>query len=103
MNPILGKPVHDIMQVKGRTKALTVSDTVQEVRVGDTRMENRKIVVIQNLSASDLDYGFESTLAYGQGLVLESGDVVSIAVSDNVPIYIVGPSGGLQVRIMEGY
>jgi hypothetical protein len=104
MNPILGKPVHDIMQVKGKTKALTVTNVLQEVKVGTSRLENRKIVVIYNNGTETIDYGFEDTLTYGQGIPVPSGESEYIACSDNVTVYVIGPpASSTNVRILEGY
>jgi hypothetical protein len=102
--PILGKLVHDMMLVKGRTKAITVTSTPIEALTGAERMVDRKIVVVYNNSIVDVEYGFESTLVYGQGLIIPPGAEVELAIGHNVPIFLVGPPlSSLNVRVMEGY
>lgn len=104
-SPILGKPVHDMLQVRASTAAITVTSTPVEAKTGDSRMENRKIIVVYNNDSEyNIEYGFESDLTYGGGMIIPPGVQVTLAAGERLAVYLVAGVGrSINTRIIEGY
>lgn len=103
-SPILGKPVHDIMQVRGKTRRIVVNAGHQSAITGSAPMANRKIVVVYNNGDEPIEYCFDTDTTFGNGMPVQPGEQESIAAGEGVAIYLVGGLGShVDVRIIEGY
>lgn len=91
----------DIINTEAVYGALTVTTTPIEVRVGSTRLENRKLVMIYNNSNVTLFFGFNSAVNSTNGMPLPANTSVTLAIGDNLPIFIVASSGSRNIRIIE--
>lgn len=78
----------------------TASTTEIVANVSGTNLGNRKSLVIFNRGAQDIYYGV-SGVNDTNGIPILKDEVVSLAVGENIDIYIVTKTGNATVTIQE--
>lgn len=80
--------------------AITVGTSPVEVKVGITRLTNRRTVTVQPTNGP-VWWGWKFNVNINTGTKIFPWQVVTFSVSDNVPIYLVSDSAGRDVRVTE--
>lgn len=93
--------VADILNAAGVYGALTVGTSALELKVGASALSGRKFLTVQNLSSSDIYWGFNSSVTVSTGLVIPKKTERTFSVSDSVAVWVIGPNAGLDCRIAE--
>lgn len=82
--------------------AITVSTTAVEVKVGVSRLSNRKSVTAHNNGSSTLYWGYTSSVTSSSGTPLFKDQFISWDVGPTQAVYIIAASGSHNVRVTEG-
>ena len=81
--------------------ATSVTDTPQEVKVGGSVLEERKVVTIQPTDGV-IYYGYSNLVNDVSGTKIFKGQWLQLEASDKLPVWIVAASGDtVDVRISE--
>lgn len=81
--------------------AMTASTSLQEAKVGVSRLTNREMIRIYNNSSSVTIYFGPSGVTTSTGEPLKPGEGVSIPAGDQIGIYILTASGTADIRVQE--
>lgn len=92
--------VADLIDGAGTQGAISVGTTPVEVKVGASRLANRKSVTIQPTNGP-VYWGWTSGVTTSTGTKVFTWQVVEFAVADT-PVYVVSQSIGQNVRVTEG-
>jgi len=85
----------------GAYKATPVTDTAQEVKVGGSVQEERKVVTLQPTDGT-IYYGYDNSVDSNSGTKIFKGQWIQIEASESLPIWIVANTGEtVDVRITE--
>jgi len=79
--------------------ALTVGTTALEVKVGASRLFERRGIKLFN-NSSRLIYWGDSSVSISNGIPLEKKQFVIIKIGD-VPLFVISDQGGLDARVAE--
>lgn len=81
----------------------TVGTTATELKVGASRLIGRQGIIIQNESNEQLRWGSSDVSMAGlrRGLLIEPNEVYTIEATDDVGVYIIGPTEGNDIVVME--
>lgn len=82
--------------------AVTVSTTAVEVKVGVSRLANRKSLTAHNNSSATLYWGYTSGVTVANGTPLFKDQFISWDVGEDQPIFMIAGSGSNNVRVTEG-
>jgi hypothetical protein len=95
--------VSDIIDTLGIYGSLTVGTTAVELKVGATRLSNRKLITLDNTSGSTIYWAYNSSLTTTvfAGRILRDQQA-SWSVGPNVSIFLIAGSPGNTVNISEG-
>lgn len=95
--------VIDTINTSGIYKTLTVTTTAIEVKVGASRLADRKLVTLDNTSNNTLYWGYDSSVTTSNfcGRIFKDQQA-SWGVGANVSIFVIAPSGSNAVQISEG-
>lgn len=93
--------VADVINQAGVQSALTVTTTPIEVRVGGSRLENRKLVSVFNDGSQTIFWGYTNTVTSATGTHIFKNQLVSWDVGDGLAIWLVASSGSHACRITE--
>jgi len=100
--PVTGSlSIQDGVNTQGLYAALTVGTSAVEVKVGASRLTGRNVVLFQNLSSSNVYWGFDSSVTSSNGMLIPAGTEKQFAISDAVPIFVIGSAASLDCRIVE--
>lgn len=91
----------DIPDQAGVESALTVGTSAVEIRVGGSRLANRKSVTLYNNAFVNMFWGYTSGVTTTTGTPITPGTLNSWASSDNNPIYVITTLAGQNSRITE--
>lgn len=92
----------DIINNNGLEGVLTVGTSAIEVKVGASRLANRKIVTLYNNSSSTIYWGFTSGVTISSGSPIEKNEFIVWSVGPDLPIYVIANSAGNNTRVTEG-
>lgn len=92
----------DILNYNGVNGSLTVGVTAVEAKVGTTRLENRKLLIIHNTSNSTIYWGFSASVTTSTGLPIFKNQVLTLNIGDSLPIYLIAATSGNNVILAEG-
>lgn len=92
--------VADLIDGAGTQGALSVGTTPMEVKVGASRLANRKSVTIQPTNGH-VYWGWTSAVTISTGTKVFPFQVVEFSVADT-PVYLVAETNGRNVRVTEG-
>lgn len=85
----------------GVYKAISVTDTPQEVKVDGTVLEERKVLTLQPTDG-DIYYGYDDQVDEDNGTRIFQGQWIQIEASESLPVWIVASTGEtVDVRITE--
>lgn len=93
--------VADVLNSSGVQGTLTVGTSAIEVRVGSTRLENRKSVTLYNSSNNTIYWGYTSGVTTSNGTPIAKNQYIEWSIGDQLPIYVIAASSGNVVRITE--
>ena len=79
--------------------ALTVGTTAVEIKVGGTRLANRKSVFLFNNSNKTMYWG-DSGVTTTTGIPIARGESVTIAIED-VAVFVITDQAGRDARVVE--
>lgn len=85
----------------GTQGALTVSTTAVEIKVGVSRVSNRKLVSLYNNSTTTMYWGFTSAVTTDTGTPIQPNEYWSWAVGGSQPLYVITTAGSLNARVTE--
>lgn len=91
----------DILNYSGVNGALTVGTSALEAKVGTTRLENRKLLIIYNNSNSTIFWSFSPSVTTSSGLPIFKQQTVYLSVGDQLPVYLIAATTGNSVLIAE--
>ena len=80
--------------------AKSVTTSAQELKVGASVLEERKVVSMQPVDG-DIYYGYSSGVTSSTGTKIAKGQFFSLECSSTLPIWMVASSGTVDVRITE--
>lgn len=92
--------VNDVLGDSGLQAELTVGTSAVEVKVGSSRLANRKLVVIQPKDVG-IFLGFSNTVTTANGIEVFKDTTQVIAASDESQIWLIASSAGKKARILE--
>ncbi|MEO0271691.1 MAG: hypothetical protein ABIM30_01205 [candidate division WOR-3 bacterium] len=92
----------DILNYSGVTGNIVVGTSAIEAKVGSTRLENRKVLVIYNSSNSTIYWGFSPSLTTTSGLPIFKQQTLTIQIGDALAIYLIANTSGNNILIAEG-
>lgn len=85
----------------GVYKALSVTDTPQEVKFGAAAASERKVITIQPTDGV-IYYGYSNVVDDTTGTKIFKGQWIMIEAGEFLPVWVVAASGGtVDVRITE--
>jgi len=85
----------------GSYKAISVTDTPQEVKVLVAPLEERKIITLQPTDGT-IYYGYDNLVNESSGTEIFTGQLIHIEASESLPVWVVAKSGEtVDVRITE--
>jgi len=93
----------DGIRNQGVNGSLTVGTSAVEVKVGAQNLANRKVVSIHNFSNRTIFWGYSNSVTVANGTPILRDDFVALGVSDNVSIWLISDTAGLDIRITEAY
>lgn len=93
--------VADVLNNNGVQGTLTVGTTAVEVRVGTSRLENRKSVTLYNSSNNTIYWGYTSGVTVSNGTPIARNQYVEWSIGDQLPIFVIAATTGNVVRITE--
>ncbi len=80
---------------------LIVGTTAQEIKVGASALDERKVVIIQSLG-NFLYVGFDNAVTTSSGLRLRKNQTLIVECSDRAPLWVISnKAAGIDVRIWE--
>lgn len=94
----------DILDQAGTQGAITLGTTATEVKVGGSKLANRKSVTVHNNSTKTIYWGYTSGVTTATGTPIPKSTAYSWdrGSGANATIYIIAADTGLNVRITEG-
>lgn len=78
---------------------ITVTTTPQEVKVGSSALDERKVLTIQPTDGH-IYYGYSNTVSSTTGTKIHKGQWIQLEASDRLPVWVVS-QGSVNVRITE--
>lgn len=92
IQPLDGPAIHS---------SVSVTDTPQEVKVGASVLDERKVVTLQPLDGI-VYYGYSNLVDQNNGTKIFKGQLIHIEASDSLPVWVVAETGEtVDVRITE--
>lgn len=80
---------------------ISVTDTAQEVKVGASVLEERKVITLQPLDGV-IYYGYDSSVDDTNGTKVFKGQWIQLEASDRLPVWVVAATGDtVDTRITE--
>lgn len=92
----------DVLNYSGVNGSITVGTSPIEAKVGTTRLENRKVLILYNNSNSTIYWGFNPSLTTSTGLPLFKQQTLTLNVGDQLPVYLIAATSGNSVLLAEG-
>lgn len=89
----------DIINTSGVNAAASITTTAVEVKVGASRLVNRKAVTVIPTNGT-IYWGFTSGVTVANGMPVLKNQRVTIAISDNVAVFAIS-AGTVDVRVVE--
>lgn len=80
---------------------LTVGLTAVEVKVGASKLTDRKTVTLFNESNKSIFWGYNNSVTISTGSRIWPKQMVAWSVSDNTPIWVISDTASLETRITE--
>lgn len=80
--------------------ALSVTTSAQEVKVGASALDERKVITIQPLNG-DLYMGYDNSVTASTGTKIYQGQVYAMEATEKLLVFIVASTGTVDVRITE--
>lgn len=85
----------------GVYKAISVTDTPQEVKVGATVASERKVITLQPTDGV-IYYGYSNSVSSTNGTKIFKGQWIVIEAGEQLPVWVVTATGlTVDVRITE--
>lgn len=85
----------------GIYKAISVTDTPQEVKVGASVLEERKVITLQPTNGA-IYYGYDNLVSSTTGTKLLKNQWLQLEASYHLPVWVVADTGEIvDVRISE--
>lgn len=82
-------------------KAISVTDTAQEVKVGANPLEERKVITIQPTDGI-VYYGYSNSVTAANGTKIYKNQWLQLEAADTLLIYLIADTGvTVDVRITE--
>ena len=91
--------VADIVNTSATYSAVTVS-TATELKVGGSRLANRKLIIFQP-NDGDIYYGFDASVATTTGMLAKKGQIIGYPLGAAVSLFAIASSGTVHVRVQE--
>lgn len=85
----------------GVQSSLTIGTTAVEVKVGVSRLSNRKLVTLYNNSNVTVYWGYSGSVTTSSGTPIFKNQFISWTVGDQQSIYVVAGSENNDSRITE--
>ena len=79
---------------------LSVGTSPVEVKVGASRLSERKAIAVQALSDS-IYIGFDNSVTTSNGVKLQIEQLFIFEAGESMPVWVVSPSAANDVRIWE--
>lgn len=92
--------VSDILDAGGVQSGITVGTSAVEVKVGASKLANRKLVTAQP-KANGVFWGYTSGVTTSSGTELFKDQVLAIAASETTEVWLIASTAGNNVRITE--
>jgi hypothetical protein len=81
--------------------AISVTDVPQEVRVGGSVLDERKIITLQPTDGV-IYYGYSNAVSSSSGTKVFKGQLIHIEASHSLPVWVVASAGQtINTRITE--
>lgn len=80
--------------------SLSVTTTAQELKIGASRLTERKAVAIQPLG-NRLYVGFDDSVTSSNGIELSKRQILIIEAGARLPMWAIADSGTIDVRLWE--
>lgn len=93
--------VVDTLNSTSAYSSLTVGTSAVELKVGGSRLANRKTLFFQNTSGGTLFFGFSSSVTTANGQPVQKNQLIQLTVGDSVQVWLIASASGQDVRIME--
>lgn len=93
--------VADVINNAGVQGALSVSTTAIEVRVGASRLVNRKLVTVFNDGSATVYWGYTNAVTAVNGTPIFKNQIHSWDAGDSISIWLIAASGSHTCRITE--
>lgn len=90
----------DCLRIGVLNGTLSVGTSALEIKVGGSRLANRRFIQIYNDSSNTVYLG-SSSVTVANGLPIVKNQTAAIQIGD-IPIYLIANSSGNTVRIIEG-
>lgn len=90
----------DILNNGGTNASLTVGTSAVELKVGGSRLSNRKMVLIQPLT-DKVYFGFSNSVTVANGIPLQKIQFFMFPVGENTQVWLISSSASNDVRIAE--
>lgn len=85
----------------GVYKAISVTDTAQEVKVGASVLDERKVLTIEPTDGT-VYYGYDNLVTATSGTRIRKGQLIHIEASWRLPVWVVADTGDtVDTRITE--
>lgn len=82
---------------------LVVGLTAVEVKVGASKLANRKLLTLYNNSGNRIFYwGYTSSVTVTTGTPIAASTFITWNVGDNQSIYVISTNASLDARVTEG-
>lgn len=91
----------DGIRAQGVYGALTVGTSAVEIKVGGSRLTNRKAVTFYNNSNQVMYWGFNSSVTTSNGTPIAKNEFVVWQISDVVQLWVIAGQAGLNSRVTE--
>lgn len=91
----------DTIRVGGIQGTLTVGTSAVELKVGGSRLANRKLASVFNDSNSIIYYGYTDAVTISTGTPIFKNQFVEWAINDSTTVYLIADSAGNNTRITE--
>lgn len=79
---------------------VNVTNTAAELKVGGSRLTNRKLLIIEPLG-SDIYIGYTSGVTTSNGMKITKGQIFGLPVGDTISVYAIASGGSQDTRIQE--
>lgn len=84
---------------------LVATSTPTEIKVGASRLEDRKFITVQNTEVQDQEpvyWGYDNTVTVANGFILYENTAIRVQLSDTTEVWVVTESGKtVELRIAE--